>query len=289
MHRYGLYLAVAILVVAAAGLGRPAPAQAASCGSATGVSVVVDFHQLGGGVATFCDSSGAGKTADAQLRDAGRSLTYVQRQPGFICRIDGKPADDPCVNTPPENAYWSLWWSDGKSGKWAYSSQGSASLRVPEGGYVAMSWQGQDAKAPPGLTPAAHVTPSSPSPSRHPSSAPGPSGSPAQLGPSSSAPVDHATSSTGAAPGPSRRHADGHHKSKARHSSNRARDAASKGASRGDGQAAGPLDRVTPASDTVDDSASGGLPWWVAPVAIALLFVGTGTVLLTRRRSSGGG
>ena len=54
----------------------------------------------------------------------GFSLTYVQRQPGFVCRINGAPASDPCVNTPPADAYWGLWWSDGKSGSWTYSSVG---------------------------------------------------------------------------------------------------------------------------------------------------------------------
>ncbi len=38
------------------------------------------------------------------------------------------PADDPCVNTPPADAYWGLWWSDGTTGKWTYSSLGAASL-----------------------------------------------------------------------------------------------------------------------------------------------------------------
>jgi hypothetical protein len=36
-------------------------------------------------------------------------------------------------------------------------------------------------------------------------------------------------------------------------------------------------------------SGSGGLPGWVAPVAIVVLFAGTGGVLLARRRSGGGG
>ncbi len=48
--RHVVRLAAAVLVTAAAGLGVSAPAQAASCSSAHGVTVVVDFHQLGGGV-----------------------------------------------------------------------------------------------------------------------------------------------------------------------------------------------------------------------------------------------
>ena len=94
-------------------------------------------------------------------KDAGHSLTYVQRFPGFVCHIDGLPADDPCVNTPPADAYWGLWWSDGKTGEWTYSSLGAGSLAVPAGGYVAMVWDGSagDGTAPgrPGAAPGTHA------------------------------------------------------------------------------------------------------------------------------------
>ena len=40
-------------------------------------------------------------------------------------------SNDPCVNTAPANAYWGLYWSDGKSGKWNYSSTGVGGLKVP--------------------------------------------------------------------------------------------------------------------------------------------------------------
>jgi hypothetical protein len=92
MTRLAVRLAVAVLVAAAVGLGVPGPAQAAACSSAHGVSVVVDFHQLGGGVQTRCDRGGAGGSAWSQLEDVGYDLTGVQRQPAFVCRINGKPS-----------------------------------------------------------------------------------------------------------------------------------------------------------------------------------------------------
>ena len=92
MPRLVVRLAVAVLVAAAAGLGVPGSAQAATCSSAKGVSVVVDFHELGGGVQTACDAGGAGKTAYAQLQTWAIVWTDVQRTPGFVCRIDGCPA-----------------------------------------------------------------------------------------------------------------------------------------------------------------------------------------------------
>jgi hypothetical protein len=36
------------------------------------------------------------------------------------------------------------------------------------------------------------------------------------------------------------------------------------------------------------DSGSGGLPGWVAPLAIAALFAGAGAIALVRRKTRGG-
>jgi len=289
MNRFAARLAVATVVVAAVGLGVPAPAQAATCSSAKGVSVVVDFHELGGGVQTFCDVNGAGKTGDAQLRDAGHELTYVQRQPGFICRIDGKPADDPCVNTPPSDAYWSLWWSDGKSGKWTYSSQGAGSLEVPEGGYVAMSWQGSGSKSPPGIAPTPHAAKPSSSPTAHATSSPHPSNGPGQP-PASSVSAGSTTapsspaSTTSAQAGP---HAKPKHVDASK--GGKAPGKASHGPAQT--QAGEPLGKVASSaadSDESDGSDSSGVPGWVAPVAIGVLFIGAGTITFLRRKSDGG-
>ena len=136
MRRYVAHLVAAVALTAAASALPVAPAQAAACSSADGVSVVVDFHELGGGVQQVCDSGGAGKTASQQFGESGFALERVQRQPGFVCRVNGAPSEeqDSCVNTPPSNAYWGLWWSDGKSGSWSYATQGVDSLKVPEGG-----------------------------------------------------------------------------------------------------------------------------------------------------------
>src|SRR4051794_4088967 len=148
-----------MLAAAAGGLGpglaNPAAGArtAAACTGTSGVSVVVEFNELGGGVQQACDPEGGGRAGDRVLRDAGFALDYVQRFPGFVCRIAGLPADDPCVNTPPADAYWGLWWSDGESGKWTYSSLGVASLTLPAGGYLAMVWDGSAGEVRPSVTP----------------------------------------------------------------------------------------------------------------------------------------
>lgn len=169
-------LALALLV---AGVGLvPAPATAAGFCSDGGVSVVVDFGALGGGVRTGCDATGNRNAAKA-FTNTGHPLTYAQRQPGFVCRVDGVPTSDPCVNTSPADAYWGLHWSDGTSG-WKYSTLGVGSLDVPAGGSVAFSWQDGGTADPPGTGPAsaASAPPSSSGTSSGASSRPTPRPSP---------------------------------------------------------------------------------------------------------------
>lgn len=138
---------------------EPLPTARAACTGDSGVSVIVDFNELGGGVTAACDPDGAGKVAAEVFPDAGYPLTYAQEDPGFVCRVSGKPADSPCVRTPPATAYWSLWWSDGESGQWVYSSSGVSSLDVPDGGYLAFAWhQGSGNAAAPDVAPTAHTS-----------------------------------------------------------------------------------------------------------------------------------
>jgi hypothetical protein len=279
--RHVVLLAAATFAVAAAGVLVPAPAQASTCGAGSGVSVVVDFHQLGGGVTSFCDATGAGESADAQFEDAGHELTYVDQE-AFVCRVDRKGSAQ-CAHTPPADAYWSLWWSDGKSGTWQYASSGVTSLEVPDGGSVALSWQGQSSQAKPRVSPPTSRTggPSS-SPSPHPTSSPHPSTAP---GPRSSAPTA-AGSPIGtltSVPAKSGWHRKHHlDASKAGHGPGKS----SVGPDRT--QAAGPTDQVTGTGDSTGDGGSDGLPGWVAPVAIAVLFLGAGAIALLRRKRSGG-
>jgi hypothetical protein len=300
---------VAAVVLTAATIALPvAPAQAAACPSADGVTVVVDFHELGGGVAQVCDA-GAGQYSAARFADAGFTLTRVQQEPGFVCRVEGKPASDPCQNTPPADAYWGLWWSDGKSGTWSYATQGVDSLKVPEGGYVALSWNGSSTKSPPGATPAAHADSSpspSPSPSTKPTKSPSPqpaSGQPAPKGgdtngsASPSGPSSSAGGSTSGSAGPSVSPSAGQREPD-REKAKRAKQ--DKPDSKHGRRPAG--NRSTPPSPTTGESPSSaaaptseppapgdGMPVWIAPAAIGLLFAAAaGTAVVRRRRGSTG-
>ncbi len=165
-------VAAATLVAAAAGVfgSVPVPASAASCASSSGVTVVVDPGSLGGAVTSACDS-GDGQAASQRYADIGAALTFVQRQPGFLCRVNGVPARDPCVNTPPADAYWGLFWTDGKSGSWTYSTIGITGLQVPQGGAVAVAWQQGNARHTPSFPALRQATPT-PTPGPTPSPSP---------------------------------------------------------------------------------------------------------------------
>ncbi|SKB07861.1 hypothetical protein [Aeromicrobium choanae] len=144
-------LAAALLGVAAGPASLSAPAHAAACGGAQGVTVVV-------GSSVGCDSDGGGRAA-SNFTDAGHQLKFASRAPGFVCRVDGAPASDPCVEASPVDAYWGLFWSDGKSGEWTYSSLGVSALKVPQGGSVAFVFQGSSSRTWPSVRPPVATAP----------------------------------------------------------------------------------------------------------------------------------
>lgn len=168
MIRTTLSVVTVVLAAAVAGVVVPPGAATTSvstaapaCSGDTGVTVIVDFNELDGGLTAGCDRNGGGRVAADIFRAAGYELTFVQQDPGFTCRVSGKPADSSCVRTPPATAYWSLWWSDGESGRWSYATSGVNALEIPDGGFVAFAWhQGQENAGPPDASP----TRSSPEP-----------------------------------------------------------------------------------------------------------------------------
>jgi hypothetical protein len=122
------------------------------------VSVVIEFNGLDHEDAKACAEGEGGESAARLFRDVGLALTSVQRQPGFVCRVSGLPEQDPCVNTPPADAYWSLWWSDGSSDSWSYAATGVDGLEVPDGGSVALVWDGRPGEVTPVTPPGARAS-----------------------------------------------------------------------------------------------------------------------------------
>jgi hypothetical protein len=282
-------LAAAVLVTAAAGLTLPvAPVHAATCTDAGGVSVVVDFKGLGGGLQSVCDASGGGTKASTLFTRNGYPLTYAQRQPGYVCRVQGVPTSDPCVNTSPASAYWGLWWSDGRTGTWSYSSLGVTSLTIPAGGSVAFAWDDVDGSVKPGVAPPKHAAPSpSPSPSRTPEPTPTAKPTPTVKPTPSTRPTpaptpestEPATPTETAAPTPTQKPTKSPSASPTPTETPTPTTPASTPAS---APAADVVEPTSAATD-VDDQ---GLPGWVPVAVIAALFGGAGlTVALRRRRA----
>lgn len=187
-------LVAAAASVAVAGTVLAVPAHAAACEQGSGVTVVVDFASLGGGVQTDCAPGDPGSGIEA-LRGSGHEPTRAAQQAGyFVCRIDGLPADDPCQRASPENAYWSYWHAQ-PGGSWTYSNTGPAD-RDPNPGTVE-GWA-FGAGDPPSIAPPRErqsAPAPKPSPDRSPTrtpSAPSPApaasaGSPAAVAPTAAA------------------------------------------------------------------------------------------------------
>ncbi|MGH3414586.1 MAG: hypothetical protein ACRDPH_16030 [Marmoricola sp.] len=127
----------------------PSSAHGSFC-SGHGVSVAVDFHQLGGGVRQACVPRGAGKSAWDVIEKAGFDLTEVSSYPGAVCEVAGKPHTS-CAKMPPATAYWGLY--VGKKGAWGFATKGATQLKMHDGDFIALSWNHGKKPVKPGVAP----------------------------------------------------------------------------------------------------------------------------------------
>jgi hypothetical protein len=176
MTRIGRLAATAALAAAvAAGAGVSSSATPASAQeSCDGVWVVVDAAVAGGPVTTRC-ASGSPETGLAALRGAGHEYTLVTGQP-FVCRIDGRPANDPCQRFPSSDAYWSYWRAE-PGGSWIYNNEGAGTRTPPPGSVDGWAFGAGDPPSVPPPPPAPEPSPE-PEPEPEPSPTPTPSPTP---------------------------------------------------------------------------------------------------------------
>ena len=262
---WGARLLVAMLVGTGAGLAAVAPAHAAACERGSGVTVVVNGD-------VRCDANGGGPAA-ANFRDVGHSLRPVSTQPGFVCQVNGSPASDPCINTPPSNAYWALWWSDGTSGSWNYSDSGVSGLTVPAGGWVAFVFQTSSGRTPPSVRPVAAAP--APAPAQPPSGGSGSGGSGGSGSGGGGGSATAPSTAPGATPG--------------------ATPEATPGTDPSADPSADPSSAATSADERDDKTraaspsgdGSGGGPWSIVLAVLAIACVGAAAFLVNRRRQSG--
>jgi hypothetical protein len=155
-RRRATLLAGAVLAGAVV-LGGPAPvAAAAACSGTSGVTVVVDFGSLGGGVQTSC-AAGDPSSGLGALSSAGHGYAFVPRQPGLVCQVDARP--NPC-NGAPTTAYWSYWHAS-RGGSWSYSTLGAGGYNPPPGSVEGWAF---GAGRRPGIAPPAAPAPPPPAP-----------------------------------------------------------------------------------------------------------------------------
>lgn len=270
MRRLTSLFAALLLGSAAGVVFATGPATAAACAKGVGVTVVV-------GSSVACDANGGG--AANNFGDTGHKLTYVQRQPGFVCQVDGTPTNSNCVNTPAADSYWGLFWSDGTSGTWKYASQGVGSLKVPAGGWVAFVFQNSETKKYPSMKPLAATAPK-PKPTKpkpKPTSKPTTKTSPGVAKPSSAASTPTPTAST-ATPTPT---------ASTKTPKPSATPHATPTAEQLEALPVTPEEaELAKASAADDDSGSGGLVWVTVGIG-ALLIAGMG-MTLWRRKAAGG-
>ncbi len=133
------------VVLGLAGLLTVSPSATAAPADACddGVTVVVDFTDLGGEVEVGC-ADGDPATGREALESAG--FTPTDSMPGMICAIDANP--DPC---PEEfdGSYWAYWTTDG--GEWVAHTAG-ADGTDPAPGDVE-GWRYNDGATGPGISP----------------------------------------------------------------------------------------------------------------------------------------
>ncbi|WP_326555659.1 hypothetical protein [Micromonospora sp. NBC_01813] len=135
----------AVAVAAGTTLVPASPATASGlagyCPDGNGVTVIVDFQELGGPTIIRC-AVGDQATGHTALKNAGISITGTTRWgESFICRIEGRPtaAEEACVDTPPASAYWSYWHAaDGEP--WTYSQRGVMARKPQLGSFEGWSF-----------------------------------------------------------------------------------------------------------------------------------------------------
>ena len=140
----------------ASSLAVPSSQARGACTDESGVTVVVDFTDVGGEIVAGCAGLDPSSGREA-LQAAGFAIT--ESQPGLICAIDDQP--DPCPVTF-EGSFWSYWHSS-PDGDWASYLMGADSSDPAPGELE--GWRYNDGTTGPGLAPADVATLLPPAPS----------------------------------------------------------------------------------------------------------------------------
>lgn len=148
----------ALLLGASFASAAPASAADGTCAEGAGVTVVVDFGDLGPQPLVRC-APGTPANGIAALQAAGIDVAGSQKYGlAVACRIDGKPGPDveSCAGMPSATAYWSYWHASA-GGKWESSQEGAQTSKPAAGGFEGWAFakpkSANDLPAPPRVAP----------------------------------------------------------------------------------------------------------------------------------------
>lgn len=153
-------------------VAAPAPISATAgtpgyCPDSSGVTVVVDFSDLGGDIVVRCAGPvEPGFSGLDALQSAGFTVAGTAKYGlAFVCRISNRPSSteklavdgnpdyqEQCRDTPPQIAYWA--YSTAKNGgSWTYSSSSAGSRDAIRGGFEGWKFSLNGSTTKPGVAP----------------------------------------------------------------------------------------------------------------------------------------
>ncbi|MEQ0559241.1 hypothetical protein ABJI51_09185 [Amycolatopsis sp. NEAU-NG30] len=155
-------LVTASAVLLGACLAGAAPASATgtdgACPEGGGVTVVVDFGDLGPAPVVRC-APGTPANGIAALQEAGIEVAGSQKYGlAVACRINGKPGPDveSCAGMPSATAYWSYWHASA-GGSWTSSQEGAQTAKPAPGSFEGWAFarpkSANDLPSPPRIAP----------------------------------------------------------------------------------------------------------------------------------------
>lgn len=135
-----------------------------TCPAGGGVTVIVDFGDLGPQPLVRC-ASGTPASGVAALQDAGIEIAGSQKYGlAVACRIEGKPGPDveSCAGMPSATAYWSYWHA-APGGAWESSQEGAQTSKPIADGFEGWAFarpkSANDLPTPPRVAPVRQAAP----------------------------------------------------------------------------------------------------------------------------------
>jgi hypothetical protein len=99
------------------------------------ITIYLDFGKLNSSKPTTkCVPEPKIVSGPAFLRDAGYNILGTKKYPTqIICKLNGLPANDPCITMPPADAYWAVLLENNNKWTWAQTGIDQVTLKNGQG------------------------------------------------------------------------------------------------------------------------------------------------------------